>query len=243
MTGLVGEVAAALDKSGVDLSRLGLAWARVAPSVALVPAFGLRAFPGPARVVLALALAASVAPGLPVVGPNGVAWPVALLVEVAKGLPIAVTASVALWVASMTGGAIDDLRGARETSSLPTVEAGATPLGALFGLLTSILFLESGGPGRIVQALSRPDIEVGASLFHATQSLVGGIELALAIAAPILVASVVIEVAGSLVARAASPAFIGPLLAPVRSLGLLAVTAVVLERMLELLAILAARPV
>lgn len=237
VAGLLGEIAVVLAQSGVDLSKLGLAWARVAPSVALIPAFGLRAFPAPARVTLGLALAAVVAPGLPGLGQSGLPWPLALGVEAARGVPVAISASVALWAATMAGGVIDDLRGARETSGLPNVEAGATPLGALLSLLAAIVFLEGGGPARVVSALGRPDLGFAAPLLGATANLVGGIELALAVAAPLLVASMLIEVASALVARAASPAFIQPLLAPLRSLGLLAVAALVLERMLELLAL------
>jgi type III secretory pathway component EscT len=239
----LSEVAAVLGEGGVDLGRLGLAWARVAPSVALIPAFGLRAFPAPARATLALALAAVVAPGIPGLAPDGTAWPVALAVEVARGLPVALAASASLWAATMAGGVIDDLRGARESSALPTVEAGATPLGALMAVLVALVFLESGGPARVVAALASPDLAFSEPLAAAARNLVSGIGLALAVATPVLVASIVIEVASSLVARAASPAFIQPLLAPLRSLGLLAVTAVVLERMLELLALLARRPV
>ena len=243
MAGLIGEIADVLAKSGVDLTRLGLAWARVAPSVALVPAFGLRAFPAPARATLGLALAAVVAPGLPGLGPTRPAWPLAFALEVARGLPVAVSASVALWAATMAGGVVDDLRGARESAALPNVESGATPLGALMALLAALIFLEGGGPARVVAALGRPDLGFSQPLFGAAANLVGGIELALAVATPLLVASLVIEVASALVARAASPAFIQPLLAPLRSLGLLAVSALVLERMLELVAIAAGRPV
>ena len=138
----------------------------------------------------------------------------------------------------MAGGVIDDLRGARESSSLPNVESGATPLGALLSLLAAIMFLEGGGPTRVLSALGRPDLGFSEPLIGAIANLSGGVEVALAVATPLLVASMVVEVASSLVARAASPAFIQPLLAPLRSIVLLGVTALVLERMLELIALL-----
>lgn len=238
MPGLVAEVADVLARGGVDLSRLGMAWARVAPSVALVPAFGLRAFPAPARVTLGLALALVVAPGLPGLGASSLVWPVALVVEAARGVPIAIAASAALWAATMAGGLIDDLRGARETSSLPSVESGATPLGALFALVAAVMFLESGGPARVLAALGRPDLGFSQPLLGALGNVIGGVELALAVATPLIVASMVVETASSLVARAASPAYIQPLLAPLRSLALLAVAALVLERMFELFALM-----
>jgi type III secretory pathway component EscT len=185
---------------------------------------------------MGLALAAVAAPALSGLGQSTLAWPVAILVEAAKGVPVAIGASVSLWAATMAGGVIDDLRGGRESSALPNVESGATPMGALLAMLAAIVFLESGGPGRVVSALARPELGFAAPLAGATANLVASIELALAVAAPLLVASIVIEVASALVARAASPSFIQPVLAPLRSLGILAVTALVLERVLELLA-------
>ena len=53
---------------------------------------------------------------------------------------------------------------------------------------------------------------------------------------PLLAASVVIEVAAALVARAASPAQVHALLAPLRALGVLAVTAIAFERIATVLA-------
>jgi hypothetical protein len=50
--------------------------------------------------------------------------------------------------------------------------------------------------------------------------------------------SILIELAGALVARAASPAFVLPLLAPLRSLALLAVVWVSFNRIAELVVIL-----
>ena len=47
--GLLESVAQLLGAEGVDLGAWGLAWARVAPAVGIVPAFGLRALPAPVR--------------------------------------------------------------------------------------------------------------------------------------------------------------------------------------------------
>ncbi len=240
MPGLVQTLAQTIEDSGIDLGAWGLAWARVLPSITLVPAFGLRAFAGPARAVLGLALAASIAPALRPIATN-VSWPVALVSELARGLPVAITASVALWAATMAGGAIDDLRGNRDKAGLPNVESGATPVGAMMSMLVAIAFLESGGPARIAAALADPDLDFMGPLEHAAYNLSSGIQLAVAVATPLIVASVVVEVASALVARAANPAWVQPLLAPLRSLALLAVLALVLERMVALLAIVAAK--
>ena len=44
--GLVSSLARALEAGGIDLAAWGLAWARVSPTVTLLPAFGLSALPG-----------------------------------------------------------------------------------------------------------------------------------------------------------------------------------------------------
>jgi type III secretory pathway component EscT len=141
----------------------------------------------------------------------------------------------------MAGGVVDNLRGGREQVALPNVETGVTPTGALLSMLIAIAFFESGGPARVVTALSEPALEFREPLLRSAVNLANGVELAVAIAAPVLAASIVVEVASALVARAASPAFVQPLLAPLRSLAILGVAALVLERMVELLALLVSR--
>jgi hypothetical protein len=69
-------------------------------------------------------------------------------------------------------------------------------------------------------------------------NLASGISVATAIAAPLLAASLVLEIAGALVARAASPAHLSVLLAPIRSLALLALTAILLDRIAAFIALL-----
>jgi type III secretory pathway component EscT len=236
MPSVVATVAEAFARSGVDLGALGLAWARAMPAVALVPAFGLRALPAPARAVMALAFAASVFPALAPLGSSASApWIVLALAEVARGLPVAVAAAVPLWAATMAGGVADALRGSHDTPSVPTVEGRATPLGVPLSLLACAIFLATGGPARVVAALALHP--VGAHpLLAAADDLVGGIALAVALGAPLLAAAVVVEIAGALLARAASPAQVHALLAPLRALGTLGVMAVVLERIATALA-------
>jgi flagellar biosynthetic protein FliR len=229
------------ERAGLDLRNLGLSWARVAPSVLLIPAFGLSAVPGPTRAALGLSLAACIAPALRAPAellalPFGAAF----AVEFVRGLPIAVLSSLALYTATMAGGLVDNLRGLREAAGLPNVDADATPLGALLAVLTAILFLESGGAVRVAQALAPASLPLGGVLPGLVRNLTHAIEVAVAVAAPLVGASIVLELANALIARAASPAFILPLLAPIRSVALLAVAALLLDRMLELLAILAA---
>jgi type III secretory pathway component EscT len=241
---LLATVADALGRSGVDLGGLGLAWARAAPAVTIVPAFGLRALPGPARAVLGLGLAATVFPALVPLAASGHPWPLLALREMAFGLPVAVAAAVPLWAATMAGGVFDALRGGSQgTTSAPTVEQGATPLGAPLSVLACAIFLATGGPSKVALALAspaaHPDLAAASlrlAVLAAVSDLTAGVTLAVALAGPLLAASVVIEVAGALVARAASPAQLHLLLAPVRALALLFVLAFSFERMAVFLA-------
>jgi type III secretory pathway component EscT len=229
--GVIGTVAEAFATSGVDLGGLGLAWARVMPAVTLVPAFGLRALPIPARAVMGLAFAASLFPALaPVAAASNAPWVLLAMGELARGLPVAIAAAVPLWAATMAGGVADAVRGSQETPAVPTVEGRATPLGVPLSLLACAIFLATGGPARVAKALVLHP--VGAHpLLAAADDVVGGIALAVALGGPLLAAAVVVEIAAALVARAASPAQVHALLAPLRAMGTLAVMAVVLERL------------
>jgi len=224
---------------GVDLRGWALAWARVTPALTLLPAFGLKALPAQTRAALGLALAVSIAPS---VQPLQLAAPfgVALLLEAARGLPVALAASGALWAAGMAGGLTDNLRGARETQSLPVVDDETSPLGALLSLLVALIFLEGGGASRVAAALSsQPTVSHGV-LWQVALGLTHAIELALAVAAPVVAVSIVLELANALISRAATPAHVVALLAPLRSILILVCFALLFERMASLLASVAA---
>jgi type III secretory pathway component EscT len=234
MPSILGTVAEAFARSGVDLGALGLAWARVTPTVVLVPAFGLRALPAPARAILGLAFAASIVPALAPVAHADAPWALLALTELVRGLPVAIAAAVPLWAATMAGGVIDALRASQYTASAPAVSGEATPFGVPLGILASALFLGTGGPARIVAALATRPFPTDA-VRAAAADLVAGIALAVSLGGPLLGAAVILEIALALVARAASPAQVQALVAPLRSLGILVVTAIVLERFAALL--------
>lgn len=222
-----------------DLQGLGLAWARSAPTLAIVPAFGLRALPTPARAILGLAIAAAIYPALvPVaIAPGAPPWVILALEQILLGLPVALAAAIPLWAATMAGGLVDSLRGANEGADLAIVEGSkVTPFGVLLSLIASVVFLSTGGPARVSAALATATLG-DHPLLGAAHSLVAGIGLAVAIGAPLLAAAVVLEIAFALVARAASPAQVHALIAPVRALALLAIVAVVLDRIAELIAL------
>jgi type III secretory pathway component EscT len=225
-----------LARSGVDVAGLALAWARALPVVTLVPAFGLRAVAAPARPMMALALAASVVPALaPVVAEPARPWLVQAVVEAARGVPVALAAAIPLWAATMAGGLADTLRGAQDAPDMPTVEGRASPLGVLLSLLACATFLATGGPSRVALSLAHPPA-VDAPLQGAMEALVAGIGLAVALGGPLLVAAVAVEVAASLVTRATAPTQVAAFIAPVRALALLAVVAIVLERLAAVMA-------
>jgi type III secretory pathway component EscT len=237
MPSLIGTVVDTFSRAGIDLAPLGLAWARTMPAVTIVPAFGLRALPAPARAVLGLTFAACIFPAIaPIDARAAVPWPILALGEVARGLPVAIAAAVPLWAATVAGGVADALRGSQETPSAPTVEGPATPIGVALSMLASAIFLATGGPARVVAALSQPAAGAAHPVLAAVDDLVGGITLAVALGGPLLAAAVVIEVAGAIIARAASPAQVQTLIAPLRALATLAVMGVVLQRLAVALA-------
>lgn len=230
-----------LRQQGVELGVWVLAWARFVPALVLVPAFGLKAVPAPVRVALGACLGLTIVPSLQPEHPTW-PWSVQIGLELLRGLPVALSAAMSLWIAVLVGGLVDDLRGSRERAAIPVLPPGATPSGALLALLASMAFLESGGVGRVVAVLTAT-VQVTAQpiWLHLASELAGGVQIALAVGAPLAVAAMVLEVAGALVARAASPAFIHPVLAPVRSVGLLLIFALLFDRVVALLTLLAAQ--
>jgi type III secretory pathway component EscT len=199
----------------------------------------LSAVPVQTRLTLGLALGLCIAPALSAEVVAGGPFALALAREAFVGLPVALLASLSVYVASMAGGLVDDLRGGRESVTLPALPEASPPIAVLFALLAAIAFLETGGAARVASALSSPLLSARFSWSSVSWALVGSVELAFAIAAPLAVASVLLEVASALLARAASPAFIGPVLAPLKSVAMLGILALVFERIAALLALMA----
>jgi type III secretory pathway component EscT len=194
-----------------------------------VPFFGGAALPAAARAGLGAALALSIAPALRPLGPDAVPLGIALLFEALRGLPVAIGAALLVHTALMAGGAIDDLRGGRESVALPTFDGSQTPLGALLGLLVAIGLLNSGAASKLVQALSL-DPMPAASLASLVQKLAATVGLAVAVVAPVLGAAILVSALEALLARSASPAHVTGLTAPIRALLLLGIAAVALDR-------------
>jgi type III secretory pathway component EscT len=238
MAPLLPEIMQVLEAEGVNLTGLGLAWARTTPLVVLVPAFGMRALPAPARVVVALAFAASIMPAAGLVTTSHTPrapWVLLVLGELLHGLPVAVATAVPLWAATMTGDLMDAFRGGEPSRiSSPVVEGQASPIGVLLSMLASAIWLGTGGPARAVSAL------VGAvgehPVLQAAHTIVNGITLAISLGAPIVVVSVVLEIGLALITRAAAPAQVTALIAPLRSFAILGAIALVIDRIARVLA-------
>jgi type III secretory pathway component EscT len=231
MSGLLQAVVTLLEAQGVDLTAWALGWARVLPLVTLLPAFGARLLPPVGRVVLGLALGSLLAPALPAAATlTGNAWPLQLLLEALRGLPIALGASALLWAASMAGGLGDELRSS-QVARISMLEPDTPALGVLFGLFAAIGFLSLGGVTTALEHLLVAPGDLGHWTLSAVSDLVGSVEIALALAAPLLGLVIVVEVAGALIARAASPAHIQALLAPLRAFAILFGLALALEGM------------
>jgi type III secretory pathway component EscT len=195
----------------------------------------------PVRLALAVALAVTVLPAATSFAPTTASYAVAFGLELLRGIPLALESSAILWAATMAGGLVDNLRGAREASSLPTFEEPAAPFGAVLGILAGLAFLESGGASRVALA-SAAAAAPSASLFRAAAAdLTRAIEIAIAVAAPLAAVSILVELGAALITRAAAPAQVGALIAPLRSVVLLGLAALLIERMSALFAELAAR--
>jgi type III secretory pathway component EscT len=237
---LLDALTAAFAASGIDPRAWALGFARAAPAVTLVPAFGLSAVPPQTRLTLGLALGLCIAPALAGEVSAGGPLLLALAREAFVGLPVALLASLSIYVAAMAGGLVDDLRGGREAVTLPALPEQMPPVAVLFSLLASIAFLETGGAARVANALASRLLSARFSWSNVAQAFAGSVELAFAIAAPLAVASVLLEVASALIARSATPAYVGPVLLPLKSVALLGILALVFERIAELLVLVSA---
>lgn len=225
--------------TGEDPVAWVLGWARAMPILVIVPAFGLGGVAAPIRVALGLGIAGAIAPALRGVATDGVPLWFAVAREASSTLPLALGTAAMLWAAVMAGGLVDNLRGARENVELPVLDEPGTAFGAFFGLLVALAFLETGGAARIAAALAEPRLHTSFAI--AAERLAASAGIAVAIAAPLVAGSILLELTGAFVARAASPAYVAPLIAPVRSLGMLFVVWLALDRVVELLVVLAAR--
>jgi type III secretory pathway component EscT len=217
-----------LARAGIDPSAWLLGAARLAPSVLLIPAFGLRALPAPARLVFAFALAASVLPAFEPLTQLERPWLWAMGAELAQGLPVAVGAASTLWAASMAGSLIDQLGSGGAAS-----EEALGPFGILLSLASAAAFFELGGAERVTLALCSPAPLTHAGIGEVARGLIAGIDVAVLLLAPVLVLLIFLELFQGLLTRATQGALWGSVAPALRSLVLLAALALVLDRLLS----------
>ena len=229
---------AELAHSGLDAESWLRGTLRLIPSVLLVPAFGLRALPLPAQLLFAFVLAGATLPALGgPLPPLDRPWIYTALQELLSGLPVALGAASTIWGATMAGNLMDELRGGPAPSDFPVVDSPSGPLGILLSLAASVAFLEFGGPARLAAALASPLPVPGNLLADLVRRLLAGVQLAVLIAAPILVVLLCFEVFHALLTRTTRPGLWLPLFAPLRALSVLAIVALLLDRLVEGLAL------
>ena len=175
---------------------------RILPIVFLVPVFGGKRLPMPAKVSLCVTLAISVMPcvdsGHP--APGGLFFFGLLIKEIAVGVVLALAASCMFEGMRMGGRLVDDFRGASQTSAqLPHSDQRTSPLGDLHLLLAILVFFAAGGPGIFLRALmtsfervpvhAMPGIEVTSQAGRMLLALTAdAIHLGVSIAVPAAVA-------------------------------------------------------
>ena len=222
---LLGELA----RSGIDPTRWALAWARLIPSLVLIPALGLPAFPLGLRVVFALMLGASVAPAL-LPPPSGATTLVTLASELARGVPVALSVAICVWGATMAGNLIDELRGGLSSSRSPFDTEARAPFGVLMSLAAAVAFFQLGGPARLAQALAEARPLADQDVRTVALALAHGVQFSVVLSGPLLALVPFVELVHALAARATHPLAIGVVFGPLKAVGLLAVAALLLDR-------------
>jgi flagellar biosynthetic protein FliR len=201
---------------------VGLGAARTVPVTWLVSPLGGSRLPSLARVAFGVLLAALAAPALGAAaaraGLGDAGAGVLLLVlarELVVGLGLGLVVSFAFRAAETAGRLVDVLRGASLAEVLvPTSEERASPAAALYGLLAALVFLELGGVPRLLSALlaSYEAVPLAGGLSPTTLRAAASVvvvssarllEAAVALAAPVVVALWLTDLALGVVARVA----------------------------------------
>lgn len=213
----------------------GFAMARTLPILLMVPAFGGVHLTATLRLTIGLLLGALAMPRL-----MGVAFPVdapvvlALILarEIGVGMTLGFVASLLFHAAESAGRFIDVVRGANMSEVLAPISGQrSSPMGTLYLLLSTMVFLELGGLSRMATAVSHsyevvPLWPVGVSV-HAGSDLVlhlikltsGMLESVIGLCAPVIVSLLLVDVALGLVARVAPQLQVYFLGLPIKALG------------------------
>jgi flagellar biosynthesis protein FliR len=204
------------------LVAVGLGAARTVPVTWLVSPLGGAHVPAPARLAFGFLLASLAEPALSAaVASAGLERAGAAVIglvlarELFIGLGLGLVVSFAFRAAEGAGRLVDVLRGASMAEVLvPTSEERSSPVGALYLLIATLVFLELGGVSRLVEALLRSyeAVPLAGALSAATLRAAAWVvvvasakllEVALGFAAPVLVALWLTDLALGMVARVA----------------------------------------
>jgi flagellar biosynthesis protein FliR len=228
---LLDAVLRELAAAGIEPLGWLLSWARLVPSLLLIPAFGLQSFPIVLRIGFAFILAAVVAPTLPPVSPGAGPWLATAALEAARGVPVALAVAGAVWSAGMAGNLIDELRGGRAGPRILLADdTPLSPMGTVLSLLGVIAFLQLGGPARLADALAAAQPLGHQDLRSVALTLARSIQFAVALAGPLLALVPFLQLGRALVTRSARPLSVGALLSPLEALAVLGLVALLLDR-------------
>ena len=193
-----------------------LVFARLGAAVMLLPGLGEQEIPPTIRLALGLALLAlllpPLAPGLPPAPADGAEAVRLIAQEAAIGIWLGGLARILALALAMAGQAVAMLIGLQGVLVTdPSLGAQATALGRAFGLMTAVLVLSGGLYAIALRALaeSYAVLPAGAPLPTglAAESIAAAgaasLDLALRLAAPFVIAAVVLNIALGLLARLA----------------------------------------
>jgi flagellar biosynthesis protein FliR len=205
-----------------DLERwlwaLGVGAARTVPIALLIPAFGGINVPPQVRMGLGLALSVVCLPQIVTSMPSQggtIFWMVLLTREILVGFTVGLVGSSVFRAAEGAGRLVDTLRGANMAEVIsPVTEGRSSPLGDILLLLTTVIFLELGGIGHVVNAMARSyeavPLDLGttpASIAAAARLMVITsaklLEATVALAAPAIVAMLMADLVLGMIARMA----------------------------------------
>jgi len=230
---------AAIAETGIDPAAWAIGWARVLPSVLLVPAFGLGMLPTSLRAAVGLGLSAAIASAMPSGAVHaGTALPLLVATEMLRGVPVAIVAATSIWAAATAGGVVEAAFGVRLRALTASFGRDASPVGTLFGLLACVLFLENGGATRLAAQLAAIGPLERAPFAAAARDLATGLDVGASLGAPLLVVALVVDVAVGLSARELRTlgAEVGGSL---RAIAVLVASAVLFDRIAEAIALAA----
>jgi flagellar biosynthesis protein FliR len=205
----------------IDIERtlaiFALGASRTLPLSWMVPIFGGPALPVPIRLGIGLGLGLLCFPliALQPMPQSAVAWVLVLFREAMIGTVMGFVIACLFRAVEAAGRLTDVMRGANLAEVLsPLSGERSTPLGGLFLLLATVVFLELGGAGYLATALARsyeamplgaghqsPHAQKAALLVVAASAKL--IESALALAAPVLVTLLIADLILGALGRAA----------------------------------------